>query len=300
MTNPIEVILIPTLMILLGYFLKRQNILKQSDRQMLSNIVIYVCLPAMIFINMYDANISHDMLMLPIVGLMLSFILACLAFAYCKLRGYSKKVTWTIIIAASMMNTGFMGFPITMGVFGNEGFLNAIFFDLSTTTMFIVYGVLLAKEFGGNRKEVIKNAVKFVPLWAVILALIFNVFNIQLFYVADNVLTYFANATIPLIMFAMGLSLDFRNIGKSMSDSLVVSALKLVAAPLLACAVLFLLKMDGMAFNVGVLEAGMSTAMNALVLSITYDLDSDLMSSLIFTNIILSLFTLTALITMLI
>jgi len=54
-----------------------------------------------------------------------------------------------------------------------------------------------------------------------------------------------------------------------------------------------------MAFNIGLLEAGMSTAMNALVLSIMYDLDSDLMASLIFTNIILSLFTLTGIISLL-
>ena len=40
----------------------------------------------------------------------------------------------------------------------------------------------------------------------------------------------------------------------------------------------------------------MTTAMNALVLSINYDLDVKLMSSMIFTNTVLGLFTLTFLI----
>ena len=44
----------------------------------------------------------------------------------------------------------------------------------------------------------------------------------------------------------------------------------------------------------------MSTAMNALILAITYDLDTKLMSSMIFTNTVLALITLTGIITLLI
>jgi len=299
MPSAVEIILMPTLMILLGYFLKKTNVLKQSDRVTLTDIVIYVCLPCMIFMNLYKADISHDMLMLPVLGLILSIILAVMAFIYCRIRGYSEKTTWTIILAVSMMNTGFIGFPVSLGVFGNDGLLNAIFFDLSTTILFISYGMILVKRFGGNRRQVLMNAVKFIPVWAVIIALIFNIFNIELIYVVENILTYFGDATIALIMLALGLSLDFRGIGKNISDSLIVSVIKLVISPIIIYILLRLVNIGGMAFNIGLLEAGMSTAMNALVLSIMYDLDSDLMASLIFTNIVLSLFTLTGIISLL-
>lgn len=299
MASPIEVILIPTLMILIGFVLKEKSFLKQSDRDLLSNIVLYIALPSMIFINLHDAVISHDMLLLPILGLITSFILLIIAYLYCKIRNYSKKTTWTIMIASSMMNTGFIGFPVTLGVFGNPGLLNAIFFDVSTAILIIIYGIMLAKEFGGNRKEVITQAVSFIPIWAVIFGLIFNVFNIPLPYVAYNILNYFGQATIPLIMLCVGLSLDFKNIGNNLTDSLAVSVIKLVISPAIILVILTLLKIRGMAFNIGILEAGMSTAMNALVLAVTYDLDVDLMGSLIFTNVILSVFTLTTIITML-
>lgn len=299
MASPIEVILIPALMILFGYLLKYKGFLKQSDRELLSKIVLYIALPALIFINLHDAQVTLDMLALPVLGLCTSMILLIIAYVYCKIRGYSKKTTWTIIMAASIMNTGFIGYPVSMGVFGNEGFLNAIFFDLSTTVLVIVYGVLLAKEFGGEKPEIIKNIIKFTPLWAVVFALIFNIFNIPIPYVAESILNYFGQATIPLIMLCMGLSLEFKNIGENLSDSIVVSVIKLIISPLIILAIMTFLKIKGMAFNIGILEAGMSTAMNALVLSIEYDLDSDLMSSLIFTNVILSVFTLTAIITLL-
>ena len=300
MASPIEVILIPTLMILIGYLLKYTGFLKQDDRELLSKIVLHIALPALVFINLHDAVVTAETLFLPILGLCTSMILLLIAYLYCRARNYSKRTTWTIMLAASIMNTGFIGYPVSLGVFGNEGLLNAIFFDLSTTILVILYGVLLAKEFGGEEPEIIKSILKFTPLWAVIIGLIFNVFNIPLPYVAESILNYFGDATIPLIMLCLGLSLEFKNIGHNLTDSIVVSIIKLIIAPLIVLGLLTLLKIKGMAFNIAILEAGMSTAMNALVLSIEYNLDSDLMGSLIFTNVILSIFTLTAIITLLI
>lgn len=299
MPSPIEVILIPTLMIFLGYVLKCLGVFKAEHREILSNIVLYIALPSMIFINLRTADVSGDMLFLPVLGLATSGILLTVAYIYCRLRNYSKKTSWTIMIAASIMNTGFIGFPVTLGVFGNDGFLHALFFDLSTTAMVVMYGVVLAGKFGGDRKRAVRQIVTFIPLWALLFALIFNVLNLEIGYVAETILNYFAQATIPLILLCLGLSLDFKNIGSNISDSLVVSVIKLVLAPAVIFVLLTAFKINGMAFNVGVLEAGMSTAMNALVLAITYDLDTDLMSSLIFTNVVLSVFTLTAIISML-
>lgn len=296
MPSPIEVILVPTIMILLGVFLRQVDFLNQSDRDLLSKIVLYIALPAMIFMNLKDANISHDMTFLPVLGIILSCILLIIAYGYCRIKNYSKRTTWTIMIAASIMNTGFIGFPVNLGVFGNVGFLHAIFYDLSTSALVVIYGIILAKEFGGNRREVIKKAVFFMPLWGVIFGLIFNIFNIQLFYVADSILNYFSQATIPLIMLSIGLSLDFKNIKDYLSDSLAVAVIKLVFAPAIMFALLVFFKVNGMAFNVAMIEAGMSTAGNALVLAIEYGLDADLMGSAIFTNVILSVFTLTAII----
>ncbi|MDO5825597.1 MAG: AEC family transporter [Methanosphaera sp.] len=299
MPSSIEVILVPTLMIFAGLMLKRMRILDSSDSTLLSRIVLNITLPALIFVNLSKADISIDMLILPVIGLALSFILLCVAYLFCRVKNYSRTTTWTVMIASSMMNTGFIGFPVCFGVFGTGGFLHAIFYDLSTTTLFIIYGMLLVKEFGGSRDDILKDVLKFVPLWAVMLGIIFNFFNLPSFYLSDNVLNYLANATIALIMLSLGLTIDFKTIGSNISDSLFVSFVKLVLAPCIVFVLLGIFNIGGMIFNICVLEAGMSTAMNALVLAITYKLDVKLMSSLIFTNVILSLFTLTAIITIL-
>ena len=299
MVSSIEIILIPTLMIFLGYALKRVDILKAQDSTTLSKIVLNVSMPALIFTNLVTANISINMIILPITSIIVSLICMTIAFLFCKSRGYSKIKTWTLMIASAMMNTGFVGYPITLGVFGNEGLINAIFFDLSTSIIFVVYGMVLVSQFGGDRKEVVKSGLSFMPLWAVIFGLIFNIGHIQYGYVLNSALTYLANSTVPLIMISLGLTIDFKGIKDYLSDSLVVSAIRLVIAPIIVFVALSALNVTGLIFKVAVLESGMSTAMTALVLSITYGLDNKLMSSCIFIDILLSLISLTCVITVL-
>lgn len=296
MSNPVEVILTPALMILLGFLLRRMNVLKPEDSNTLSMMVLYVTLPALIFVNMSTSAVSGDMLYLPAVALLVSLVCLGVIGLYCKSRGYSRVKSWTLMIAASMINTGFIGFPITLGVFGNDGFVHAIFFDISTTILFVVFGMILVTVFGGNRGDVIRRSFSFVPLWAVVLALMFNLSGWSVWPVLVKALDYLGQATIPLIMISVGLTLNFKDIRYSVGDSLFVSCIRLVLSPVIAFIILTFFNIGGLSFNVGVLEAGMCTAMNALVLSINYDLDTRLMSSIIFITLLLSFVSLTVLI----
>ncbi len=292
MVNSIEIILVPTLMILIGMLLKRANVLSRDHSSLLSKIVINISLPSLIFINIASANISHELIYPPIIAFGISLICMLIAIIYSRIRHYSKEKTWTIIILLSLMNTAFIGYPIVLGVFGNEGFLRAIFFDMAIALMFVFFGMMLSTFFGGNKKEVLKNALKFVPLWAVMFGIIFNIFNIPLGYVLKNSLTYLGNSTIPLIMLSLGLTINFADFKSYLSDTIFVSAVRLIVAPLLVYFMLLYLGVDDMILKVSVVESAMPTAMNALVLAITYDLDVELVSSVVFATTILSVLTL--------
>ncbi len=300
MASSVEIILVPTLMIVLGFVLKRLGVLKPQDSNTLSKIVITVSMPSMIFINLSSATIHSNMLVLPLASFGISIVGMIIAYLYSKMKGYSKVKTWTIMIATAMMNTGFIGYPITLGVFGNEGLLNAIFFDLATTILFVIYGMLLVKEFGGDRRKVIKEGLSFMPFWGVVFGLVANFTHLQLGYVLDTSLNYLAQSTVPLIMLSLGLTINFKDVKKYLNDSLFVSFIRLFIAPAIIFIVLGLFNIKGMVFNVAVLEAGMSTAMSSLVLALTYNLDDKLMSSTILVDVILSLISLTFWISLLI
>lgn len=292
MVNAVEVILVPTLMIIVGMFLKRFDVLKEEHSSVLSKIVLNISLPSLIFMNIATANITGDMIYLPIFSFGLSFICMIIAFIYSKLRGYSKVKTWTIIILLSLMNTAFIGYPIVLGVFGKEGFLYAIFYDMAVAILFVIFGILLSTIFGGNKRDVLKNGLTFIPLWSIIFGVLFNIFNIPLGYVFENILTYLGNSAIPLIMLSLGLTINVHDFRSYLSDTIFISVSRLLLAPIILFLILSSLNFDGLMLQVSVLQAAMPTAMNALVLAITYDLDVELVSSVVFITTILCLFTL--------
>lgn len=300
MANPVEIILVPTLMILVGILLRKTKILSQNHSSLLSSIVINISLPSLIFINIATADISGEMIYLPITAFAISFICMVIAFIYSKIRHYTKVKTWTIIILVALMNTAFIGYPIVLGVFGNEGFVRAIFFDMAMAIMLVFFGMVLSSQFGGDRKEVLLNGLKFVPLWALLFGILFNLFNIPMGYVLENSLTYLGNSTIPLIMLSLGLTINFADFKSYLSDTIFVCLVRLLIAPLLLYALLLYLGVSGFIMNVSVIESAMPTAMNALVLAITYNLDVELVSSVVFMTTILSVVTLPLIITFLI
>lgn len=292
MVNAVEIILVPTLMIIVGMLLKKFNVLEAKHSSLLSKIVLNISLPALIFTNIATSNIDGQMIYLPIISFGLSFICMVIAYIYSKLRGYNKIKTWTIIILLSMMNTAFIGYPIVLGVFGNEGLVYGIFYDMAVGILLVIFGVILSTLFGGNKKQVIKSGLTFVPLWAVIIGLIFNIFNIPLGYVLENSLEYLANSAIPLIMLSLGLTISFKDVRSYLFDTVFISFSRLILAPLILYGILVSCGFNSLMLQVSVLQSAMPTAMNSLVLAITYDLDVELVSSVIFVTTILSLITL--------
>ncbi len=300
MVSSIEVILVPTLMIIVGIILRKANVLSEDHSSLLSKIVINISLPALIFTNIATANIQSEMIYLPLIAFGVSLLCMLIAFIYSKIRSYSKVKTWSMILVLALMNTAFIGYPIVLGVFGNEGFLNAIFFDMAIALMFVFFGIILSTLFEGNKKEVLKNALKFVPLWAVLFGLLFNIFNIPLGYVLENSLNYLGGSAIPLIMLSLGLTINFKDFKSYLSDAVFALSVRLLIVPILLYIVLVYLGFDGMILQVSVLESAMPAAMNALVLAITYDLDVELVSSVVFVTTLMSMITLPFIINILI
>ncbi len=294
--SPLEIILVPALMILLGYIIKKVGILKSEDSYVLNDIVLKISMPALIFSSLISAKLDINMVYITLICILISLLGVILGFIYAKVRGMSKKEMWTIILACSMVNGSFVGYPIVLSVFGNPGFVRAIFFNIGTTFVFVIFGVILIWLFGGNIKNVEKSVISFVPLWAAILGLFFNLIHIQIGTVLMSTLSYLGNATVPLIMLSLGLALDFKEVKAHFGTACYTSFVRLIIAPVIAFAFVLLFHVNGLNANVAILESAMSTAMITLVLSITYKLDVSLITACIFTSLIFSLITLPILI----
>lgn len=293
--NQIEVtILSIIIMIGLGYFLKRIDFLSEKDIDPFNKIVMYILLPCMIFHALYSADLTllSKLGILPFVILASSFVTGIVSYFILRQMNLDDVTLWSVLVTVMIANTGFMGYPVTLGIFGQDGFLRAIFCDIATSFIFLALSFVLILKFGGTVKTAVRKIAFFPPLWAVILGLLFNLINIPIGPVIDNTVNYLGQGAIPLIMIALGLSIDFSAIKRSKSMIVFTSILKLAFFPLIAIFVASQIGLVDLQFKISVVEAAMPSGMMSLLLAITYKLDYELTSDCILINTVISLITL--------
>ena len=282
------------LMIGLGYFLKRIDFLTEDAINPLNSLVMYILLPCMIFsaISTADLSLLPKLGILPLVIIASSVITGFISYFILKKLGLDDIELWSVLVTVMIANTGFMGYPVTLGIFGQEGFLRAIFCDIATLCIFLSLSYVLVLKFGGNVKTALRKILFFPSLWAIILGLGINFLNVSIGPVLENTIGYLGQGTIPLIMIVLGLSINFDGISRSKSMIVFTSIMKLAFFPLVALMIANFLGLVNLEHTVSVVEAAMPSGMMSLLLAITYKLDYELTSDCILINTVISLITL--------
>lgn len=280
-------------MILIGVLSKKVNLLKEEDVETINNIVISICLPCLIFNALYTADVSilPSLSILTLHILITSLIVGVLTYSLLKFLGWDQKKIWSIVTVVVLGNTGFLGYPITQGIFGNAGLIRAVFCDCATSITFVILSFILILIYDGTIKSALKKILTFMPLWSIILGILFNVFSVPITSVGSTVVSYLGDATIPLIMISLGLSLNIDGFKHYFKEVSLASFIKLIIYPLIALGVLSLLNIKGFEHTIGFVEATMSSAMLGLVIAIDHKLDANLTSDCIFTSTLLGLIT---------
>jgi malate permease and related proteins len=293
-----ETILAIILMILIGYVSKRIGLLKPEDSITLNKIVINIAIPSLIFLAMYGADLSNIKSLLPITLICVAtgILSGLIVYIFSRARGYSKKTRWTLVGTSTLFNSGFLGYPVILGVYGAAGLVRAVFYDMGSTILFLCLGILFIVIFGGKYTSIIKRTVLFPPLWGIILGVAANLMHINPGFIPLDVLKYLSGAAIPIIMISLGLSLEVGGLTNYLEAATFVSATRLLISPLIALLMVIILGVGSLGGTVTVVEAGMPSAMLSLVLAASYDLDIKVAASCIFLSTILSMITLPILI----
>ena len=300
--NQIEItILSIILMIGLGYVLKRIDFLSESHIDPLNRIVMYILLPCMVFSALYSSDLSliPKLGILPFIILFSSLITGLISYVILKKLGFQDKKLWSVLVTVMIANTAFMGYPVNLGIYGQEGFLRAIFCDIATLVIFLLLSFVLVIKFGGTVRTAVKKIIFFPSLWAIILGISLNLLNIPIGPVFEHSINYLGDGCIPLIMLSLGLSINLDGLSRSKSMIAFTSIMKLAFFPLVAAIIVTYLGLVDLQYNVTIVEAAMPSGMLSLLLSITYKLDYEMTSDCILINTVFSLVTLPVIIMLL-
>jgi auxin efflux carrier (AEC) len=293
-----ETILAIIVMIIIGYLSKKIGLLKPEDSTTLNKIVVNIAIPSLIFLAMYGADLTNINSLFPItiICLITGTLSGAVVYLYARYRRYSKKTKWTLVGTSALFNSGFLGYPVVLGVYGSTGLVRAVFFDMGSTILFLCLGILFIVLFGGKYSSIIKRTVLFPPLWGIILGIIVNLLHLNIGPLPLDILKYLSGAAIPIIMISLGLSLEVGGLKNYLDAATFVSTVKLIISPAIAFVIVTILGFSYINSTVTVVEAGMPSAMFSLILAASYDLDVKAAAACIFMTTVLSMITLPILI----
>jgi auxin efflux carrier (AEC) len=288
----VSIILSILILISAGFFSKKTGLLKKEHNVVINNIIIYFAMPALIFRAVYKSDLSIELLIFPVVANIV--MLANLGFAYIAAKSIRlpRPLFGAVILVSTIGNTGFLGYPLAIQLFGNDNFVKSVFYDLFGTVLFMfTIGILVAGRFGKaeERINVLKEVATFPPLIGMYAALALH--GVKLPGFLNTAVDFMAGAAIPLIMISIGLALDVSEVKSYKRELAVAGTVKLLIAPLIA--LLFSLAFGLSRTNTGinVLEASTPAFLFSYIIGSRYGLDVDFIPAAVVVTTVVSMLT---------
>jgi len=300
--NPITKVLFPFgLIVAAGYlwrFFEPGGLDRHRVRHALNMTVLHFFLPALAFGLIATAKVDRSFLSVPLTAAVVT--LTCLAAGAALyrwmpwFRDAPRATIGVLLLSSAFGNVTYLGLPVITETLGARYGYIAILYDLlATTPILLTVGMLTAARFGSggtvSLAASVRRVLRLPPLWGVALGIAAHA--VPLPKTVLDAAQLMGRAVIPVMIFTVGLALDFRDI-RRLPVALPALAVKLLLTPVLAWLVARALGMTGDVLQGVVIEGAMPVMVLSLVLADEFELDVPLAATCIATSTVLSFFTL--------
>ena len=260
----------------------------------LTRYAYYILVPAFIFNIIYGADLEANLVGKMVVYTILVHIgCVILGGGLAWLLGHTRQMIGAYILIAVFGNVGNFGLPIIEFGLGPEALLPASIYFLIISTFAFIVGVAAANWYKGGSWGALLAIFKTPALIALLPALIFNWYQIQIPLAASRAVSLLAAAMVPTMLIALGVQLA--GIGRLSlnKDVVLASAVRLVGGAILAIILALPLEMTGIVRGAGILQASMPAAVLASIIALEYDLVPDFVTTTVLFSTLASVVTLT-------
>ncbi|MDF2683612.1 MAG: family transporter [Brevibacillus sp.] len=291
-------VILPVLLIFFsGYILQR---IFKLDLKPISTLAIYVLTTALVFRTFYKTALDLQLFYIVVISMLLLGALILLTLLSAKLFKYDKQQESAMMLSTAFMNSGNYGTPIILFAFGDAGFTYAVQIMVFHSIIMGVFGVYFASRGKGGVGTAIKAVLKQPSNYAVVVAILFQQFQIAIPESYYQAIDLVAQAAIPVIMLILGMQLA--NVSSSTfewQELSVASVIRLVASPLLAYVICLFFPIDPLLQNVLVILAAMPSAATTAIYAIQFNMRPQFVSSSVLVTTVISVGTLTFLLNVL-
>ncbi len=270
--------------IFMGY-LSKMSFKEKIDDKTITLINVYFLQVFLTFWGLLIRPVDITLLHAPTIYLFIVLIALVISALFAKFLFENKKEYSIAMVAAIIGNTGNLGIPINIAIFGEESIPYTTIVNLMNVFVVYTIGVYYYSRGSFDSKTSLLHILKLPILWAAIFAILLSVYNVEVHSSIMNMLMMGAYASMTMQLFLFGIYLYGTKI-KEVSKRLLlwVLAFKFILLPSVAFIVLLNVELDPMIKGIIFIELLMPLAVANVNLASLYDCKPKLVTALVFAS----------------
>ena len=283
------------LLLILGFVLFKCHIFDEYTNKKISALIVNVASPMLIISSIAGVVGSNKSIVFLMIGagilMYIGFII--LGKIINRIFPFPKK-DWPVYECMVVFaNTGFMGYPVLLDVFGQEAVFYASLIHMAFNFFVYTYAIMcLTKgddsEFKLNFKQLLTPGIILI-----FVGIFIYLFDIQLPSVLMDTINSVGSLTAPLSMMMIGSSLAVYPIKDSFTDwrSYVFAFVRLMIVPFVTMIMCRLLHIDAYYANITIITNAMPVGSMVLMLATQYNANVKIVTRNIVVSTLLSVIT---------
>ena len=283
------------LLLILGFVLFKCHIFDEYTNKKISALIVNVASPMLIISSIAGVEGSNKSIVFLMIGagilMYIGFII--LGKIINRIFPFPKK-DWPVYECMVVFaNTGFMGYPVLLDVFGQEAVFYASLIHMAFNFFVYTYAIMcLTKgddsEFKLNFKQLLTPGIILI-----FVGIFIYLFDIQLPSVLMDTINSVGSLTAPLSMMMIGSSLAVYPIKDSFTDwrSYVFAFVRLMIVPFVTMIMCRLLHIDAYYANITIITNAMPVVSMVLMLATQYNANVKIVTRNIVVSTLLSVIT---------
>lgn len=287
-------IIVPVfVLILAGIILHRKF---KLDLNSLSKITFYYLIPAVIFVKIYQAKISLELLANIFNFLILQAIsLLILTSIIAKLFHFEKKLVGSFKNSVLLSNQGNYGLPVNSLVFQNDPFAMSIQILVMTfqNLLTFTYGIFNVQQ-GEKNKGIAKSFITFFKtpvLHALLVAIIFKSLNIKIPEMIWIPLEQASQGFLAIALLTLGAQVAYLKLNSYLVSIAISSFTRLLFAPFVAYVIITILQIDGITAQTLLIASSFPTSRNSAAIALEYNHHPEFAGQVVLVTTLLSAVT---------
>jgi predicted permease len=261
-----------------------------------SRIAFYIFSPCLVFVLLTSGQLDgDDITQMAAFAAVSILIMGAITALIARLLRFERSIMMALIITVMFANAGNFGLSLTLFAFGESAVAYASIYFVTSAFLVYTLGVVLASWGHSDIKTALIGVFKVPVIYAVVFAMLYNWLDWQLPLPVERTVTLLSEAAIPVMIVLLGIQLYNAKISKEYFKVGLSNFLRLVASPILAIGLASLFHLEGAAYQAGVIESAVPTAVLTTVLATEYDLNPAFVTTTVVISTLLSPLTLTPL-----